>query len=259
MEEDEDGGEVAEVTWGSKETSARAPYAKHGGQHLWLWCSPKSLKMFIGAEFTMSVQFAGNRGTCHGTCGALVDICLSCAVLTTPLLLALNLNLRPTSGNGRKGVYRKICDSSAYTLMNQSNTQSPRPRLACLIPGPWLFQSNVYLFTKLLGASSREDPVLQGLPPASYNPSETVHPSALVLVNGAPQWKGGLSYFALIRYEDTPVGPYDELIAVSDGWANPYESSTSARITNIYLDSRKSVWNGRNNLSRYHFSSSGPI
>jgi hypothetical protein len=135
MEEDEDGGEVAEVTWGSKETSARAPYAKHGGQHLWLWCSPKSLKMFIGAEFTMSVQFAGNRGTCRGTCGALVDICLSCAVLTTPLLLALNLNLRPTSGNGRKGVYRKICDSSAYTLMNQSNTPKSSPPAG--VSHPW--------------------------------------------------------------------------------------------------------------------------
>jgi len=80
-----------------------------------------------------------------------------------------------------------------------------------------------------------------------------VHPSALALVNGAPQWKGGLLYVALIRYEDTPVGPYNELIAGSDGWVNPYENSTSARITNIYVDSRKSLWNGRNNWSMYHF------
>lgn len=144
--------------------------------------------------------------------------------------------------------------------MDQSKPPKPSPPAGVShIPGPWLSQSKVYLFTKLLSPGSREDTVLRGLPPGSYNPLETVHPSALALVNGAPQWKGGLSYFALIRYEDTPVGPYDELIAVSDGWVNPYEKSTSARITNIYVDSRRSVWNGRNNWSAYHFLSSGPV
>jgi hypothetical protein len=149
--------------------------------------------------------------------------------------------------------------------MDQSNSPlaaSP-PAAVSAAPPPWVLRAKLYLFTRLLSPDKREDPVLQGLPPGSYGASETVHPSALALVNGASQWKGGLSHVVLVRYEDSPVGPYDELIAVSDGWANPYEKRTSARITNIYVSSRESVWNGRNNWSTYPpffflLSSSGP-
>ena len=125
-------------------------------------------------------------------------------------------------------------------------------------PPPWDFKAKLYLFTTLLKPVDREDPVLQGLPAGSYNPLETVHPSGLAPVNGAPQWKGGLSYVVIVRYEDSPVGPYDELIAVTDGFANPFEKrATSGRITNIYVDSRKSVWHGRTcwsmfSLARLH-------
>jgi hypothetical protein len=76
-----------------------------------------------------------------------------------------------------------------------------------------------------------------------------VHPSALAPINGAPQWKGGLTSVVLVRYEDSPVGPYDELIMVADGFINPYEKGTSGRITNIYVSTRQSVWNGRINWS----------
>jgi hypothetical protein len=136
-----------------------------------------------------------------------------------------------------------------------SSSSKPSPPAGVSpVPAPWLLKAKLYLFTKLLSPGNREDPVLQGLPPGSYSPSETVHSSALGPVNGAPQWKGGLCYVVLVRYEDSPVGPYDELIAVSDGWANPYEKRSSGRITNIYVSSLQSVWNGRNNWSMYHLS-----
>jgi hypothetical protein len=128
---------------------------------------------------------------------------------------------------------------------------SPPPDIP-FSPPPWQFRGKLYLFTTLLKPVQREDPTLQGLPPGSYNPSETVHPSGLAPINGAPQWKGGLSYIVVIRYEESPVGPYDELIAVSDGFANPFEKGTTAgRITNIYVDSRQSVWHGRRTWSMF--------
>jgi hypothetical protein len=34
-----------------------------------------------------------------------------------------------------------------------------------------------------------------------------------------------LTYIVIVRYEDSPVGPYDEFVAVSDGFANPYEKA----------------------------------
>jgi hypothetical protein len=116
-------------------------------------------------------------------------------------------------------------------------------------PGPWALKAKLYLFATVLKPVHREDPILQGLPPGSYNPSETIHPSALAPINGAPQWKGGLTGVVIVRYEESPVGPYDELIMTCDGFANPHEKGTSGRLTNIYVSSRQSVWNGRKNWS----------
>jgi hypothetical protein len=121
-----------------------------------------------------------------------------------------------------------------------------------LTPAPWVLNAKLYLFSTILKPANREDPILQGLPPGSYVPEETVHPSALAPINGSPQWKGGLTCIVLVRYEHSPVGPYDELIMTSDGFSNPHEKkATSARITNIYVSSRQSVWNGRKNWSTF--------
>ena len=141
--------------------------------------------------------------------------------------------------------------------MDQSNPQhrsDPSPPAGVSpAPAPWDLQTKLYIFTALLSPdkSTREDPILQGLPVGSYNPSETVHPSALALLNDAPQWKGGMAFVVLVRYEASPVGPYDELIMVSDGWATPYEERTSGRVTNIYVSTIESVWNGRHNWSMF--------
>jgi hypothetical protein len=129
-----------------------------------------------------------------------------------------------------------------------STSRSP-PADIPLAPAPWVLKTKLYLFATVLKPVHPEDPILQGLPPGSYNPSETIHPSALAPVNGAPQWKGGLTSVVIVRYEESPVGPYDELIMTSDGFANPYEKGTSGRITNIYVSTRDSVWNGRKNWS----------
>jgi len=132
-------------------------------------------------------------------------------------------------------------------------------------PAPWELQTKLYLFTRLISPdkSTREDPILQGLPPGSYNTSETVHPSALAPINDRSQWKGGLAHVVLVRYEDSPVGPYDELIMLSGGWSSPYEKRTSSRITNIYVSTHQSIWNGRRNwnipkhLARFEFVPTG--
>jgi hypothetical protein len=118
-----------------------------------------------------------------------------------------------------------------------------------VIPAPWVFKTKLYLFAAPLKPVDGEDPVLQGLPPGSYNPEETIHPSALAPVQGSSQWRGGMSKVVIIRYEDSPIGPYDELIAASDGFVNPFEKGTTGRITNIYVNSQESIWHGRKNWS----------
>jgi hypothetical protein len=136
--------------------------------------------------------------------------------------------------------------------MDRPSSTNPRPADIPVAPPPWPLKAKLYLFFAVLKPENREDPILQGLPPGSYNPSETIHPSALAPINDSPQWKGGLTCFVLVRYEQTPVGPYDELMMTPDGFANPYEKkATSGRITNIYVSSRQSVWNGRKNWSTF--------
>ncbi len=115
---------------------------------------------------------------------------------------------------------------------------------------PWSLRAKLYFFITSLKPVNTEDPVLQGLPPGSYNPSETLHPSSLALVNGSPQWDGGPAGIILARYEDSPVGPYDELALAYNGFANPYQKGTSWRVTSIYVSSLQSVWNGRKNWSK---------
>ncbi|KAF8271041.1 hypothetical protein EI94DRAFT_1569136 [Lactarius quietus] len=131
-------------------------------------------------------------------------------------------------------------------------------------PPPWTLRVKVYSFFTSVKPGNSEDPVLQGLPPGSYHPSETVHPSALALVDGSQQWKGGRTGVVLARYEDSPAGPYDELI-VSFRFSNPHQNGTNWRITNIYVSSRQSIWNGRKNwnipkhLARFNFVPTGPV
>ncbi|KAI0001047.1 hypothetical protein BJV77DRAFT_972290 [Russula vinacea] len=143
--------------------------------------------------------------------------------------------------------------------MDDPSTSRSPPADIPLAPPPWVLKAKLYLFAAVLKPVHREDPILQGLPPGSYHPSETIHPSALAPINGAPQWKGGMTSVVIVRYEESPVGPYDELIMISDGFANPYEKGTSGRITNIYVSTRESVWNGRKNwniqkhLARFEF------
>ena len=128
-------------------------------------------------------------------------------------------------------------------------------------PPPWSPRVKHYVFFTSVKPGNSQDPVLQGLPPGSYNPSETLHPSALALVNGSPQWKGGLASVILAHYEDSPVGPYDELIVAFKGFSNPYQKGTNWRITNIYVSSRQSIWNGRKNWSKLcaHFPFKSPL
>jgi hypothetical protein len=126
-------------------------------------------------------------------------------------------------------------------------------------PPPWSLKTKHYVFFTSVKPGNREDPVLQGLPPGSYNPLETLHPAALALVDGSPQWKGGLACVILAYHEDSPVGPYDELLVAFNGFSNPNQKGTDWRITNIFVSTRESIWNGRKNWSELCALSPVPI
>jgi hypothetical protein len=92
------------------------------------------------------------------------------------------------------------------------------------------------------------------LSPGSYHPMEVIHPDALrKLDSGKSQLNGigGLvKVLAIIRYEDTDVGPYDEVIVMPGMFVNPHTGKRNARISNIYVSTDASVWNERRNWSK---------
>ncbi|KAA1468435.1 hypothetical protein DENSPDRAFT_464714 [Dentipellis sp. KUC8613] len=131
-----------------------------------------------------------------------------------------------------------------------------------VVPPPWDLDTELYVFldrTIPHSPSSTESPsvndntsVLQGLSAGAYHPLEEVHPSALVPIpgtDGRKQHRGDWPQIVVVRYTDSPAGPYDELMYVGGKFENPVEGKgvETGRITNIYVSTNASVWNGRRN------------
>ncbi|KAI4162933.1 MAG: hypothetical protein LQ342_003444 [Letrouitia transgressa] len=104
----------------------------------------------------------------------------------------------------------------------------------------------------------------------AYAPLEANSPQFSSEAQGG-KWKGGLSFAQVIRYRESPVGPYDEL-AILPGYfeqgASTIERHTQPkrylRITGIWVNSEASLVNGRRNwnipkhLARFEFVLSDP-
>ncbi|KAF2017618.1 hypothetical protein BU24DRAFT_345038 [Aaosphaeria arxii CBS 175.79] len=78
---------------------------------------------------------------------------------------------------------------------------------------------------------------------------------------------GGLGVIMIVRYRDTPVGPYDELMIIPGNFTIPTSANTppkipkkALRIARIYVSQRTTTYNGRLNwnipkhLARFDFS-----
>lgn len=141
---------------------------------------------------------------------------------------------------------------------------SPPSKDIPVAPPPWTLKAKSWMFiyrdpstsepiTSSLNPNDIAEILQDVLSPGSYHPMETIHPDALrKLDNGKPQLNGigtSAKVLAIIRYEDTDVGPYDELIVMPGFFVNPHTGKRNARITNIYVSTDASVWNGRRNWS----------
>ena len=52
----------------------------------------------------------------------------------------------------------------------------------------------------------------------------------------------------IVRYHDTPVGPYDELLIIPGSYAVPggkFKGKTQLRATRFYVSQRETTYNGR--------------
>jgi len=126
--------------------------------------------------------------------------------------------------------------------------EQPPPGIT-LAPSPWL---NIPISIYLIPLTS-SPPLLDH----AYAPLEAASPFSSDASSG--KFKGGLGTIQVVRYHDTPVGPYDELLLIpgkfevpgtegKDGKGNGKgRRKEMLRITRIYVSQKGTAWNGRKN------------
>jgi len=100
-------------------------------------------------------------------------------------------------------------------------------------PAPWTLHGTVYGIT-LLPASPK-------LPVKAYSPLERKSN----FTQG--EYVGILGMIQIIRYTDSPVGPYDELLIIPGYFKNERDGETlkRVRVSRIYVSQKYTAWNGR--------------
>ncbi|GAP83435.1 hypothetical protein SAMD00023353_0202070 [Rosellinia necatrix] len=113
------------------------------------------------------------------------------------------------------------------------------------VTAPWQLKGTVYSVTFFSQAGK--------LPDHAYSPLERDSPYSSAAASG--EHRGGISQFQVIRYTESPVGPYDELIVcpgsfnyeVEEGGRRKRKVKKDLRISRIYVSQKYTCWNGRTN------------
>ncbi|KAJ8123440.1 hypothetical protein ONZ43_g617 [Nemania bipapillata] len=127
------------------------------------------------------------------------------------------------------------------------------------VPAPWKLKATVYILSfwnsKTFSAEGKGNGSAQKEarpPPIAYSPLEAKSSFADPAMSG--EYFGGLSQIQIIRYTESPVGTYDELIVCPGFFGYEKEDDKgkrrkmkNVRITRIYVSQKYTCWNGRNN------------
>ena len=109
-----------------------------------------------------------------------------------------------------------------------------------LCPSPWTLKGDVYILPFLASPSDIT-------PELIYDPLEASSPS---FADSKPL--GGFAMVQIIRYSESPVGPYDELLLVPGNFEREKEDKKgkpvikkNPRVTRIYVSQEETCYNGR--------------
>jgi hypothetical protein len=112
---------------------------------------------------------------------------------------------------------------------------SPKP--IEIVPPPWTLKGTIYSATFI--------PLSTDLPNKAFSPLER---QSAVATEG--KFIGGIGMIQIIRYTESPVGPYDELLIVPGFYKydGPTSERTNVRITRIYVSQKYTCRNGRTSM-----------
>lgn len=117
------------------------------------------------------------------------------------------------------------------------------------VPAPWKLKGTVFLFPFWTNKDQIAKADAAGI---TYSPLEAKGGYASHEGN---EHLGGLGMIQIIRYSESPVGPYDELILIPGFWEYVVEENgkrvkkRNTRITRIYVSQKYTCWNGRKSKS----------
>jgi len=114
-----------------------------------------------------------------------------------------------------------------------ASTSDPSPT----VPAPWKLSGEVYWF--FISTPSQ-------LPEGAYAPLEA---ASFFASEEAGKFRGGpfgSAVVQVVRYHDSPVGPYDEILYIPGTFETP-TGGANLRITRIYVSTDASIYNGRKN------------
>lgn len=126
------------------------------------------------------------------------------------------------------------------------------PSTVEVVPAPWTLKGTIYSF--FLYSTSKDAKLISSEKSFLYSPLEATSSFS----DG--RFTGGLGNVQVIRYSESPVGPYDELIVIpgkfeySKAHGGPNQRSTlekkaNIRVTRIYVSQVQTCWNGRKSKS----------
>lgn len=113
-------------------------------------------------------------------------------------------------------------------------------------PAPWRCTAEVYAAYFHSGPRSKTADEMGTI---AYSPLEK---EAHFASPEAGRFAGGVGSFMLVRYSDTPVGPYDELVIIPGAYTyrmqdekGKWVEKKNPRVTRIYVSQKHTLFNGR--------------
>jgi hypothetical protein len=114
-------------------------------------------------------------------------------------------------------------------------------------PAPWRLKGTIYSFVTYTSSKGAAD--LASATSFMYSPLEARSSFA------SGRFLGGIGMVQVIRYTDSPVGPYDELVIIpgafgyrtvdAGGSGRDIKEEKHMRVTRIYVSQKHTCWNGR--------------
>jgi hypothetical protein len=116
-----------------------------------------------------------------------------------------------------------------------------------LSPPPWKTKATIIIIPFRTDRATTKN-----FPEKAYHPLE-LQSGFASKESGSP--KGGLSMIQLIRYHETPVGPYEEMIFTPglfeyqvEGKKGRPAKKSHYRVTRMYVTQKYACWNGRKSM-----------